>query len=207
MSRRLILTCPACFSADDVTAERAPDGFGFLYTCANGRRHDDAHPAVWQADPESDARSCVVGDGVLGDLYEPLVAVLQPGEPFLEHGIIEARLRQTAWDVFARHVEEAGHVAFGDIRNTASNRIGMALGQLRGRGIVVDKRLPGTGAWSYNTDIGFWALAPAEPGRPVRTWVDHAAATGRSPDFTNEDRLGLTSRRQGVRYPWQADCP
>ncbi|WP_139252844.1 hypothetical protein [Geodermatophilus nigrescens] len=133
------------------------------------------------------------------------MAVLKPGEPFLEHGIIEARLRQTAWDVFARHVDEMGHVAFGDIRNTASNRIGMALGQLRSRGIVVDKRLPGTGAWSYNTDIGFWALAPAEPGRPVQTWVDYAAATSRSPDFTNEDRLGLTSRRQGVHYPWQAD--
>jgi hypothetical protein len=40
------------------------------------------------------------------------IPVLRPGDPFLEHGIIEERLRQTAWDVFARHVgDSATHLA------------------------------------------------------------------------------------------------
>jgi hypothetical protein len=203
VSRRVIITCPACYSADDVSADRAPDNAGFLYTCVNNRRHDDGRPAVWQADPEAGERSTALGDGVLSDLYEPLLATLRSGEPYLEHGIVEQRLREIAWDVFARHVDEAGHVAFGAIRNTASNRIGMALGQLRARGLVVDRRLPGTGSWSFNPDIGYWALAPAVPGVGVLTWLEYSHGLGRDPEFTDQDRLGLTSRRQGILEPWR----
>lgn len=197
MSRRLIVTCRYCFSADDVAAERAPDGEGFIYTCTNTSGHDRWQVAVWQADPGSVEQNAEREEGVLDDLYSPLLGCFKPGEPFIEHGIIEERLRALAPVVFAQHVDEAGHVMFGKIRNTASNRIGMALGVLRAQGHLVGRRLPGTGGWDFNPDIGFWALAPAE-NHAVLAWKDHALATGRNPDFTDQDRLGLTSRRQGV---------
>ncbi len=205
MSGVVIVTCPRCFTADDVSAVRSPEGPGFLYTCANVAGHVDRQQVTWSYDPAAVERTWVAEAGVLDDLYDPLLAVLRPGDPYLEHGIIEERLRATAWDVFARHVDEAGHVAFGAIRNTASNRIGMALGVLRSKGLLTDKRLPGTGGWSFNPDIGFWALAPTGPATPVLTWAEHCALAGRSPDFTDDDRDGLTSQRQGVLQPWRPD--
>lgn len=205
MSRLMIVNCPRCWHADEVTAVRAPDAAGFIYTCDFRDRHDDGQPHLWQQDPESSERAWSGGEGVLDDLYDPLLAVFLLDDPFLEHGVVEARLRQTAPAVFARHVEEAGHVAFGAIRNTASNRIAMALGVLRAQGRLADRRAPGTGGWSYNQDIGFWRLAPAPLGTPLLTWADHCAALGRDSEFTDEDRLGLTSQRQAIAAPWQAD--
>ena len=79
----------------------------------------------------------------------------------------------------------------------------MALGVLRAQGTLADKRAPGTGGWRYNQDIGFWRLAPAPLGTPLLTWADHCEQMGRDPEFTNDDRFGLSSRRQGVVAPWQ----
>ncbi len=204
MSRRMIVTCKSCFSADDVDAVPAPDHAGFIYTCTNRAGHDGGGVFVWQQDPNSAERAWTGADGILDDLYDPLLSVFEPGEPLLEHGIVEARLRLAAPAVFAEHVAEAGHVMFGAIRNTASGRIAMALGRLRAEGHLVDRRAPGTGGWSHNQDIGFWGLPPAALGRPLMTWLQFARDTDRSPEFTDHDRAGLKSLRQGVVQPWEA---
>jgi hypothetical protein len=201
---RIIVTCSRCFSADDVSVERAPDSTGYLYTCS--RRHEDDKPHVWQTDPAALEREWSGEEGVLDDLYDPLLAVFRPEDPYLEHGVIEARLRASAPEVFARHVDEAGHVAFGGIPNTVSNRIGMALGVLRAQGHLVSKRGSGTGGWRFNEDIGFWALAPGSAAADL-TWAEYAAAEGRSPEFTDDDRRGLTSQRQGIVLPSDGSDP
>ena len=207
MSRLVIVNCPRCWQADEVTAARAVDGAGFLYTCQLTSRHPDRLPHVWQQDPALPEDSWSSGDGILDDLYDPLLAVFVPGEPYIEYGIIEERLRATAHAVFAGHVHDAGHVALGAIRNTASNRIGMALGLLGARGKIVCRRAPATGGWSYNREVGFWALPPAEVGRPMLTWADYCTQIGRDPELTDIDRVGLTSPRQGITVPWQCSHP
>ena len=35
----MIITCPTCFSADDVSYVKAPED-GFLYTCTRTTKHD-----------------------------------------------------------------------------------------------------------------------------------------------------------------------
>lgn len=206
MSRQQIVTCPRCFRDDEVSAERAPDGSGFVYTCV-ATAHDNGKPHVWVQDPGDPDASSFARDGVLDDLYDPLMALFRPGEPLIEHGIVEDRLRANASAVFAGHVHERGHVALGGLRNTASGRIGSALGILRAQGQLIVRRGKGTGAWRYNSVIGFWGLPPSELGRPVLTWEQYAADNGRSAEFTDADRVGLTSPRQGIVTPWKPGDP
>ncbi|MDP9436649.1 MAG: hypothetical protein M3P93_16265, partial [Actinomycetota bacterium] len=71
----------------------------------------------------------------------------------------------------------------------SSVRFGVALGRLAAAGQLVAVSGPATGAWSYNGQVMYWARPP----RPTRlkSWVEHCAAVGRSPDWQEEDRQGL----------------
>lgn len=158
----MIVTCPRCFQADDVSYQRLPDHV-IMYHCTN--RHQDGEPHDWLVTREESAPMTLAAvDGVVGDLLEPLLACLEPGEPFVEFGVVEYRLRQRDLDLFRRHVAERGHVLLGTRRVTASAvRFGVALGMLARAGEIVGRLGRATGAWSYNARVNYWArLAGAD---------------------------------------------
>ncbi|MGI4895677.1 MAG: hypothetical protein ACRYF3_11255 [Janthinobacterium lividum] len=173
----------------------APDG-GVIHTCLDD--HGGTGPWVFTVYPaveptrtirRSPAR--VEGGGVTADLIEPLTACFEAGGPWLEFGVVEARLRERAPEVFAKHVAEAGHTMFGPTSNTASGRVAMALSTMRARGVVDGFIAKSTGkAWRGKT-ISHWCLDGKTPRTEVLTWVDYRAEAGMSDDWSEADRAGL----------------
>ena len=136
------------------------------------------------------------GTGVTADLLDPLRACFRDGDAWLEHGVVEHRLRQIAPAVFARHVAEVGHSMFGPASNSASKRIAHALRSLRSRGEVHHFTGASTGrAWRGST-IGHWGLDPSRPRTDVLSWARLRAQLGMSDDWTGADRVGLISPTQ-----------
>lgn len=185
----MITTCPRCLRADDVSYQRL-QGRTAVYTCADDHSGDGAHTWVRagdEGDLYQDARA-----GATDELLEPLAACVLPHESFAEYGVIEYRFRQRHPDLFAHHVRELGHVLLGPKPYTATSvRFGVALSRLARSGDLVSRYGPATGAWSDNGQITYWAAPPASPGEPL-TWETFCAETGRSPEWTDDDRIGLT---------------
>ena len=124
----MIVTCPRCFSADDVGYRRLPDRM-VEYTCDG--RHDGAGTHTWLASQTSAGWTLDVNDGVTDELLEPLLRCVLPGEPFAEYGVVEYRLRCERPDLFCAHVRDRGHVMIAPAQATASSvRFGVALGRL-----------------------------------------------------------------------------
>lgn len=186
----MIITCPKCFSADDVLPpRRLPDGL-LQYHCANHRVHGDHE---WLTTRESVQAPSEVREGVTDDLLEPLDRCVGPDDPFLEYGIVEHRLRTRFPDLFAAHVADQGHSMFGSRACTASSvRFGVALGRPERMGALVSQYGPATGAWHYNGQVAYWARS-VPPDQRRKTWVEYCAEIGRSPQWTDEDRDGLTT--------------
>ena len=185
----VIITCEKCFSAEDVTYQRLPD-LAVLYMCS--RSHGGEGPHAWiksvseLATPDEQA-----AEGVTDELLEPLSACVDPGDPFVEYGIVEYRLRQRYPDLFLAHVRDRGHVILGPKAYTASSvRFGVALGRLAQAGELTSKYGPATGAWRYNSQITYWARPPV-PDQSMLTWADYCEALGRSSMWTDEDRAAL----------------
>lgn len=130
------------------------------------------------------------------DLLEPLLECFEVGGPWLEYGVVEAKLREIAPAVFARHVREAGHTMFGATSTTASGRIAMALGALRAQRKLVTFTAPSTGrAWG-GKPTSFWGLDKLTPRTQVLTWASYRAEQGLPDDWTEDDRAGLTPARR-----------
>lgn len=172
-----------------------PDG-GVIYTCLDDHRGTGpwvftVYPAV---EPTRTARRTparVENGGVTRDLLEPLTAVFAESGPWLEFGVVEARLRDLAPEVFAKHVREAGHTMFGPASHTASGRLAMALSALRARGVVDGYIGQSTGkAWRGRT-ISYWTKHGTTPRTEVLSWVDHREQLGLSDDWNEADRSGL----------------
>ncbi len=185
----MILTCEKCFSADDVTWQPLPDRM-VLYTCAAS--HDGGGPHTFVRSrsrlhaPEEESLG-----GVTDDLLDPLLSCIEPGEPMLEYGIVEYRLRQRFPRLFQEHVAERGHVLTGATLATASSvRFGVALGRLAASGDLVSVYGPATGAWKYNGEVTYWARPPKPPH--AKSCVEYCQEIGRDPQWQDEDRAGLT---------------
>ncbi|MDQ2589142.1 hypothetical protein [Saccharothrix yanglingensis] len=193
----MIITCPKCFTADDVRPpRRLPDGV-LQYRCTNRRAHGDHE---WLTTREAVQPPSEVREGVTDDLLDPLDRCVDPDDPFLEYGIVEHRLRTRFPDLFAAHVAEQGHSMFGSRAYTASSvRFGVALGRLERTGTLLSQYGPATGAWRYNGQVTYWTRAATQgvekqPSTQRRkTWAEHCAEVGRSPDWTDDDRHGLTT--------------
>ncbi|GLY48666.1 hypothetical protein Lesp01_23220 [Lentzea sp. NBRC 102530] len=186
----MIITCPKCFSADDVLPpRRLPDRL-LQYRCTN-QEHGDHE---WFATREAVQSPGEVREGVTDELLEPLNRCVDAGDPFVEYGIVEHRLRARFPDLFAAHVADQGHSMFGPRAYTASSvRFGVALGRLERMGVLVSEYGPATGAWRYNGQVTYWARAtPSDRSR--RTWAEHCAEIGRSSEWTDDDRRGLRAR-------------
>ena len=210
---RSISPCPQCHRADDVRPPTLnPDG-DLEFVCSD--RHAGMGPVVFlrlaQPDPSASSVPAAERGAVrileplkTDDLLEPMRACIQESDGWVEHGVLELRLRQHAPEIFARHVAEAGHIMFGPKRNTASGvRFAMALRRLAAAGQLESDVRRSTGeAWKQSTMIGFWRAVPegvdaiANLASTTLTWADHCAAAGRSDDWTNADRAGLSSPSQ-----------
>ncbi|MEJ3658011.1 hypothetical protein WEH80_34110 [Actinomycetes bacterium KLBMP 9759] len=200
----MIVTCPRCFSFDDVRPpRRMPDG-RVEYTCTGD--HDGAGKHVWSVAPAAveapagrastarrpgapTARS-TAEDAAIEELLEPLLACVKPGEPFVEYGVVEYRFRMARPDLFVAHVRERGHIMLGARRSAPSAstaRFAKALGRLERAGQLVTVKGPGTGAWRHDQSIGYWARPP-RPSGPLLTWSMFCATQGRSLEWTDADR-------------------
>jgi hypothetical protein len=183
-----ILVCPECHYADDVTLERIP-GDLVRYTCRG--RHGDGHDFIWEMAREqaSGGRSggSGGGSGVTADLFEPMLACVIAGEPFVEYGIVEYRLAQRRPELYRAHIAERGHVMLAPSRVTASNsRFGPTLVRLAARGLLTRIFGKATGAWSYNGRTTYWAR-PGTPQNRIMTWEQYCRERGRPPEWTAED--------------------
>ena len=183
----MIVTCRRCFGADDVGWQRLPDN-ALLYICT--ARHDDG-PYTWVASHQAGSGGDLAGDGVTDELLTPLLSCVRPGEAFVEYGIVEYRFSRQFPDLFVAYVRERGHVMVAPSRVTASSvRFGVALARLVRAGDLVSRPGPAAGAWRYNSTITYWAAAPAvNPG--MLSWEAFCRSTGRSPEWTEEDRAFL----------------
>jgi hypothetical protein len=204
----LIVTCPRCFSFDDVRPpRRLPDG-RTEYTCTGD--HEGAGPHVWTVAPAvvdapvgrtaaerksgarrpSAARARTTEDAAIEELLEPLLACVHPGEPFVEYGVVEYRFRLARPELFVAHVRERGHLMLGTRRGLVSAstaRFAKALSRLERSGELVSVKGPGTGAWRHDQAIGYWARPP-RPSGPLLTWSMFCATQGRAAEWTDDDR-------------------
>lgn len=209
----MIVTCPQCFSYDDVLSpRRQPDG-RIEYTCTGD--HDGAGTHKWSIVPEvvavpaaktaagrkAGARTAAAPraratpeDSAIEELLEPLLACVKAGEPFVEYGVVEYRFRLARPDQFAAHVRDRGHVMLGARRLQAASitRFAKALARLESSGELVTVKGPGTGAWRLDQSIGYWARPP-RPAGPLLTWSMFCATQGRTPEWTDEDRAPFTA--------------
>jgi hypothetical protein len=187
----MIVTCPRCFSADDVVYQRLPDRM-VEYTCSG--RHDGAGSHIWLRSQSAAVWTPDANDGVTDELLDPLLACVVPGESFVEYGVVEYRFRLARPDLFVAHVRDRGHVMLAPGQATASSvRFATALGRLARSGELVSEYGPATGAWRYNSQVTYWARPPA-PHRPRVSWSDYCAAQGRSDQWTDEDRSVVQSK-------------
>lgn len=181
----MIVTCPICFNADDVSYQRLPDR-QLAYLCRG--RHESGRPAEWTRSlTDVDAR-WMAAEGVTDDLLQPMLACLDPSDGLLEYGIVEYRLRERFPDIFLPHIADRGHVALGTTSATASAvRFGMALSRLARTGDLAFDFGPATGAWSYNGKVSYWCRPPVT-GRTRTTWVEWCQQNGRPTEWTDADR-------------------
>ncbi|MFC5138414.1 hypothetical protein ACFPK1_09250 [Actinomycetospora rhizophila] len=189
----MIQTCPSCFRADDVRWSRLPEQM-VSYVCDDP--HGGAGPRTWTAVAGSRRPTETDTAGVTDELLEPLFRCVRDGDPFVEYGVVEYRLRQEHPDLFLSHVTDRGHAILGHRQATASSvRFAAALGRLADRQALLKRPGPATGAWSRNERVTYWARPPAPDGPPV-TWASFCESIGRSADWTADDVAEL-GRRPG----------
>lgn len=185
----VIQTCPICFRADDVRWSRLPEQ-SISYVCDDP--HGGAGPNSWTAVTGSREPTEAATAGVTAELLEPLLRCVREGDPFVEYGVVEYRLRTGFPALFHAHVADRGHSILGHRQATASSvRFAATLGRPADQGALLKTWGPATGAWSRNERVTYWARPPAPVG-PQLTWADFCASISRSPEWTAEDVEELT---------------
>ena len=192
------------------------------YRCAATYAHDDRAPRFWSvpkrktpaprasraaggtAAAKKTATKVAAGaaarpttPAVTAELTEPLLAVIQTlPAAWIEHGVIEYRLRQDQPELFGKHVADAGHVLLRDgatSGTTASGvRFATALLRLEREGGIAHYNAAPTGeAWQHDKLVGYWATRRPKPSKDeILTWEEYATTTLGRPDgaWTDEDR-------------------
>ncbi|MFC5063668.1 hypothetical protein [Actinomycetospora atypica] len=188
----MIQTCPACYRADDVRWSRLPEQM-ISYVCDD--RHEGAGPHFWTAATGSREPTETATAGVTADLLEPLFLCVHEGDPFVEYGVVEYRLRTDFPALFHTHVAERGHSISGHPAPTASSvRFAATLGRLADRGDLLKTWGPATGAWRRNDRVTYWAT-PSTPPTPRLSWAEFCESIGRSAEWTTTDVDELCSGR------------
>lgn len=210
--------CPTCGGNSAVTATATADAI--TYRCAATYAHDDREVRFWSV-PKRKPRSTAASRAAAGEapkatkatkaagktatktapavstaeLTAPLLAVLSDlPHVWIEHGVVEYRLRQAEPELFGRHVAEKGHATMngGTSGTTASGtRFATALLRLERDGSVTHYNAAPTGeAWEQDKLVGYWAVRPKPSKDEVLTWEQYATETLERTDgaWTDEDR-------------------
>ena len=178
-------TC-AFHGSEDV--EGMPTGMGngeLSFTCDRKTDHPEPGPRTWLQLPEPPD---IPGIGGLAaelrlDVELPAAIAAQHGR-WVEYGVVERAYAHNRPDDFALIVERFGHRAITPTKYTASAFIARALGDLSRWGHVLYHPGQATGRWAYNSDISWWALAPAPNWEDRLSWADACLAFDYVPGST-----------------------
>jgi hypothetical protein len=172
------------FHADEPVAGVAlGDDIGTeAFTCDRGSGHPDGQQRTWASNPEPPS---TVGIGGLAQElsldFELPKAVGSYGR-WVEYGLVERAYALSRPDDFAVLVGRFGHSEQKDHLNyTASAYLARTLGALSRSGDVAFRPGSGTGRWSYNATISYWAIPPAPDWAEHLTW----AGSGKTVDCIN----------------------
>ena len=122
-----------------------------------------------------------VGIGAQLGVYEDVFLCLSPGEPWLEHGIVEHRYKELCPGAYREMIDRWGHVTQGPRRYSVTAYLTRVWSQLAGYGVLAAQLGPATGLYDHNGTILYWALPPRPDAQRIQTWADFAADLGISP--------------------------
>jgi hypothetical protein len=125
--------------------------------------------------------------GIAAELgvYDDVFLCLSPGEPWLEHGIVEHRYKELRPTAYREMINRWGHVIQGPRRYSVTAFLTRRWSQLAIDGVLAAQLGPATGVYQHNGTIMYWALPPGPEAQRIRTWADFAADLGISPcDWT-----------------------
>ena len=85
------------------------------------------------------------GIGAKLGVYDDVFLCLSPGEPWLEHGIVEHRYKELCPAAYLEMIDRWGHVSQGPRRYSVTAFLTRAWSQLARDGILATKLGPATG--------------------------------------------------------------
>ena len=121
------------------------------------------------------------GIGAKLGVYDDVFLCLSPGEPWLEHGIVEHRYKELRPTAYREMINRWGHVIQGPRRYSVTAFLTRRWSQLAVDGVLAAQLGPATGVYQHNGTIMYWALPPGPEAQWIRTWADFAADLGLSP--------------------------
>jgi hypothetical protein len=130
--------------------------------------------------------SAKAGPGGIGaelGVYDDVFLCLSPGEPWLEHGIVEHRYKELCPSAYREMIDRWGHVIQGPRRYSVTAFLTRTWARLAADGLLAAQLGPATCLYQHNrnTTILYWALPPGPARQQIRTWADFAAGLGISP--------------------------
>ncbi len=106
--------------------------------------------------------------GIAAELgvYDDVFLCLSPGEPWLEHGIVEHRYKELCPTAYRQMIDRWGHVIQGPRRYSVTAFLTRTWARLAADGLLAAQLGPATGVYQHtrNTTILYWALPPVPRG-------------------------------------------
>src|ERR671919_1626345 len=99
------------------------------------------------------AKSSPVGIGAQLGVYEDVFLCLSPGEPWLEHGIVEHRYKELRPTAYREMITRWGHVIQGPRRYSVTAFLTRRWSQLASDGVLAAQIGPATGVCEDNGAI------------------------------------------------------
>src|SRR4051794_10720649 len=177
--------CP--FHADEAV-QGAPVGDearSEAFECQRSAGHPTSGPHAWSWAPEPPGAEGVGGLAAELSLdFELPNAIASYNGRWVEYGLVERAYAIARPNDFARLLKLYGHTVLdekvasktiGGRQYTVSAYLARTLGDLSRHGAVLFRQGKGTGRWSYNEGISYWAVGPESPEWDDRLTWDAAA--------------------------------
>ena len=146
-----------------------------MFEC-HRRGHPRPGPWTWSSVPEPPNAAGVSGMAAeLGLHLELPAAVATYGGRWVDYGLVERAYAQAHPNDFRRLLALYGHTHLAPSQYTASAYLARTLGELSRLGTVLFHPGRGTGRWSYNSDISYWAIPPEPDWDNRLTWHEAGA--------------------------------